>query len=78
MEQGATLLALWPVLVFMAVQSGGAIWWAATTTQRLSTLEEKARNHNGNGEKLASIDARLEALEGDIKQFMVEMRGKRR
>lgn len=79
------LLPMLALLVALLVQTVAIVWWAATTTQRVATLEDKAKGHNGNGEKLASIDARLEGLEGkfetmegDLKSFIQEWRSKRR
>lgn len=61
------------LVLFVVIQTGSAIWWAAMTESRLDAMESWAalanRHHDNNlviGERLARIEATLEQIESRL------------
>ena len=71
------VMQAWPILAFMAVQTVGITWWAATMTSRVGQLERDAGTHNGHGEKLARIETHMEGIEDKLEAVIKELQSKR-
>lgn len=55
------------------IQTGGIVWWGATTSARINALEEKATMAAAQPERLTRVEVKLEsALEGisEIKSIL--------
>ncbi len=46
----------------LALQTGGALFWAGAAAERISTLERRADIARPVAERLARVEARLEAI----------------
>lgn len=56
----------------LAIQTGGALVWAGAAAERISTLEQKADIARPIGERLARVEAQLEAIHTQLDR--IEMR----
>ena len=59
-------------LLALAIQTGGALVWAGAADARLSSLEQRAEIARPIGERLARVEANLEAIETQLGR--IEMR----
>ena len=59
-------------LLALAIQTGGALVWAGAAAARLSSLEQRAEIARPIGERLARVEANLEAIETQLGR--IEMR----
>ena len=50
------------VVVALAIQTGGALLWAGAAAQRLTSLEQRAELTRPVAERLARVEAELDAI----------------
>lgn len=43
----------WPVILFLAVQTGGGIWWMATTSITLDNLKDANKSYSDDNKTLS-------------------------
>lgn len=53
-------------LLALAVQTGGALLWAGAAAQRIEVLEQKVELARPVGERLARVEAELEAVRAQL------------
>lgn len=60
-----------PIAMIMAIlfQTGGMIWWGATTSERVSNLERKADGVAPQAERLARVETKLETVQDGISEI---------
>jgi hypothetical protein len=61
------------LIVTIALQTGGFVWWAASLGERVNTLEREARAAAPQGERIVRLETRMETiLEGisEIKRLL--------
>ena len=54
------------VLLALAVQTGGVLVWAGAAAQRIAVLEGQVAAHVPTPERLARLEARLEAVQAQL------------
>jgi hypothetical protein len=57
------------LILAMAMQTAGVVWWGATTSERLSALERKADAAAPQAERLARVETKLEAVQNGISEI---------
>lgn len=60
-----------PIALIIAIifQTGGIVWWGATASERLNTLERKADAAATQPERLARVETKLEAVQDGIAEI---------
>lgn len=60
-----------PIALILAIliQTGGIVWWGATTSERLNALERKADLVAPQGDRLTRVETRLEAVQDGISEI---------
>ncbi len=53
-------------LLALAVQTGGALIWAGAAAQRISILEQRVEQARPVAERLARVEAELEAMRAQL------------
>lgn len=56
-------------LLALAVQTGGALLWAGAAAERISALEVRADIARPVGERLARVEANLDAIEAQLNRI---------
>lgn len=54
------------VLLALAVQTGGVLVWAGAAAQRIAALEVQVEAHVPTTERLARLEAKLEAVQAQL------------
>lgn len=54
------------LIVAIALQTAGALWWAAASTERLSQLEKIAQSRAGISERTARLEEQLIYVRGSL------------
>lgn len=54
------------LIMTLLVQTGGIVWWGATTSERLNTLERKADQAATQPERLTRVETKLESVQDGI------------
>jgi len=54
------------VLLALAVQTGGVLVWAGAAAQRIAVLEGQVAAHIPTTERLARLEARLDAVQAQL------------
>lgn len=62
------------IILTLAIQTGGIVWWGATTSERLNTLERSAAAAAAQPERLAKVETRLEAVQEGITEIKTLLR----
>jgi hypothetical protein len=57
------------LILAMAMQTAGVVWWGATTSERLSALERKADAAAPQAERLARVETKLESVQNGISEI---------
>lgn len=57
------------LILAMAMQTAGVVWWGATTSERLSALERKADAVAPQAERLARVETKLESVQNGISEI---------
>jgi hypothetical protein len=57
------------LILAMAMQTAGVVWWGATTSERLSALERKADAVAPQAERLARVETKLESVQTGIAEI---------
>ena len=53
------------LVITLLIQTGGVVWWAASTNQRLSSVETKLEMTAPQGDRLTRVEVKVEsALDG--------------
>lgn len=58
----------------MLTQTFLFIWWAATTTQRVYSLEEKAKEHASHGNDIGKLQTSIESMTTRMGDLIDELR----
>lgn len=64
-----------PIALILAIglQTAGIVWWGGTMSERVNALERKADNAAPQGERLARVETKVEAIQagvGEIKAIL--------
>ncbi len=54
------------LLLAVAIQTGGALMWAGAAAERISVLEQSAEQARPVAERLARVEAELEAMRAQL------------
>lgn len=65
------------LLLAILIQTGGGFWWAATTSERINNLEKQATISAPQGERLARVEVKLEAVQDGITEIKRLVQAKR-
>ena len=57
------------VVLALCVQTGGALVWAGAAAERLASLERRAEVARPVGERLARVEAHLDAIESQLERI---------
>lgn len=57
------------LILAIAVQTAGIVWWGATTSERLNALERKADAAAPQAERLARVETKLESVQAGISEI---------
>jgi hypothetical protein len=57
------------LILAIAMQTGGIVWWGATTSERLNALERKADAAAPQAERLARVETKLESVQTGIAEI---------
>ncbi|MCH2458296.1 MAG: hypothetical protein MK186_09620 [Henriciella sp.] len=60
----------------LALQTGGALVWAGAAAERISTLEQRADIARPVAERLARVEAHLEAIENQLDRIEARLEAK--
>lgn len=65
-----------PVVIILAIilQTSGAVWWAATTSQRLSAVEAHVLQAGPQQEKLVRVETMIGTMREDITEIKTILR----
>jgi hypothetical protein len=61
------------LIMTMFIQTAGIMWWAATTTERLSAVERRIEMSAPQGDRLTRVEVRLDNIVeglGEIKNLI--------
>jgi hypothetical protein len=61
------------IIVALALQTGGAFWWAGKADERLTAVERKVDLAAPQGDRLTRVETRLESVQdgiGEIKAIL--------
>jgi glycine cleavage system regulatory protein len=72
------LLEIWPIVAFMILQSGGALWWASKINNKVDRLEKDMDARSGDGEKIAKMEATLEGMNQKLDLLVQAINNRRR
>lgn len=62
------------LLIALAIQTGVAFWWAASTSERINTLERQSALYSAAAPLQADRLTRMEVQIGSVKESMVEIK----
>lgn len=65
------------LIVAIAVQTGGVVWWGATTAERLNALERNVAAASTQPERLAKVEGRLESVQEGIRDIQAILRARK-
>ena len=54
------------MILAIAIQTGGMVWWAASASERINALERKAEVAAPQAERLARVETNLESVKDGI------------
>lgn len=57
------------LLLAILVQTGGGFWWAATTSERINSLEKRADAVAPQSERLTRVEVKLEGVQDGITEI---------
>ena len=63
------------VLLALAVQTGGVLVWAGAAAQRIAALEVRVEAQVPTAERLARVEARLEAVQAQLARIEDKVEG---
>lgn len=68
-----------PIAMILAilVQTGGIVWWGATTSERLNALERNVAAASTQPERLAKVEGRLESVQEGIRDIQAILRARK-
>lgn len=59
------------LLIGLAMQTVGAIWWAASTTARIDQLESQAKANAPMAERVIRVEEKIGAIQAGISEIKV-------
>lgn len=63
-------------ILALALQTGGALVWAGAAAERISVLEQRADIARPVAERLARVEAHLEAIENQLDRIEARLEAK--
>ena len=63
-------------ILTLALQTGGALVWAGAAAERISVLEQRADIARPVAERLARVEAHLEAIENQLDRIEARLEAK--
>lgn len=57
------------LIVAIAIQTGGMIWWASGITERVNTLERRADQAAPQGDRLTRVEVKIEAIQEGVMEI---------
>lgn len=65
------------LILTLMIQTGGALWWAATATARLEQVEKRIEMSAPVTEKVIRVETKLEAISEAIQELKLLLRQRR-
>lgn len=62
------------LIVAILVQTGGMVWWGATTSERLSAVERRVETAAPQADRLTRVETKLEAVTDGITEIKTILR----
>lgn len=62
------------LIVSILMQTAGIVWWGATTSERLNSLERKADQAATQPERLTRVETKLESVQDGISEIKAILR----
>jgi Tfp pilus assembly protein PilO len=62
------------VIIMLALQTGGFIWWGAKADERLSTLERKVEFAAPQADRLTRVEVNIEAIKDSLSEIKSRLR----
>lgn len=57
------------LIVAIAIQTGGMIWWASSLSERVNSLERQATMSAPQGDRLTRVEVKIEAVQEGISEI---------
>lgn len=57
------------LIVTILVQTGGALWWAASVSERVNTLERAQMERAPQADRLTRVEVKIEAIQEGISEI---------
>jgi hypothetical protein len=65
------------IVFSIACQTGGVIWWGATTNERLSALERKMELSAPQADRLTRVETNIEFIKNSLTEIKASVRPRR-
>lgn len=62
------------LVLAIAMQTGGIVWWAAITSSRIEALERASASTAPQGDRLTRVEVKLEGITEKLGEIMVLLR----
>jgi hypothetical protein len=57
------------LIVAMAMQTGGLVWWASSLSERVNTLERRADQTAPQADRLTRVEVKIESIQEGITEI---------
>jgi hypothetical protein len=57
------------LIVAMAIQTAGAVWWASNVSERVNNLEKRAEVTAPQGDRLTRVEVKIESIQEGITEI---------
>jgi hypothetical protein len=62
------------LILFMTVQTFGAIWWASSLTERVAFLERATVNIGPSSDRLTRVETKVEQVQVDVREIKTDIK----
>lgn len=62
------------LVITLLIQTGGVVWWASSTNQRLNSVEERMAKTAPNGDRLTRVEVKVESAIDGISEIKAILR----
>jgi hypothetical protein len=57
------------LIVTIAVQTAGIVWWASSVSERVNTLEKRAEQSAPQADRLTRVEVKIESVQEGIQEI---------
>lgn len=57
------------LIITMAIQTAGAVWWASNVSERVNNLEKRAEVAAPQGDRLTRVEVKIESIQEGITEI---------